>query len=170
MSNSQDLFSSLACTLALLTNHRNVFWKANLICCPDLFCDEFFSWCYVPTTTVNWHIKATSWHRLYDILTCYRQTQIKRTLLPKLLFRVAATSQGSMTIFSQLCQTCSINQTVFHFTLRCWSLKTQFFLPCTNVLCNQIGSNDSSVFCRDIIIYYACMLPSMRESKSHRDL
>lgn len=96
-------------------------------------------------------------------------TQIKRTLLPKLLFRVKATLQGSMTIFLQLCQTCSIKLTAFLLTLQRWSLKTQSFLPCTNVLCNRNGSNDSSGFCRDVIIYCACMLSSVTESKSHWD-
>lgn len=111
------------------------------VCCSDLFC-AVFSWCYVPAATVNWHIKATkeSWQRIKVIqhtIMLQTYTQIKRTLLPKSLFRVKATSQGFMTIFLQLCQTCSKKLIAFLLVLWCWSLKTQSFPPCINVLCNQ---------------------------------
>lgn len=67
-----------------------------------LLCTAFFFWCYVPTVTVKWHIKATRWQRikLYSTPACYRYIYTnKKDPSSKVTPRVKATSQGSMTIF-----------------------------------------------------------------------
>lgn len=114
---TNGICSNLVCTLALLTNHRNkhllksklhllpwfvLCWVFLLMLCP--YCQSQLTH-QSNQLTKNQVIQHTGMLQTY--------TQIKRTLLPKLLFRVKATSQGSMTIFLQLCQTCSIKLTSF---------------------------------------------------------